>query len=646
MEERAGASKASTTTNANACDVSMNGGGGGGRAASVRSARSSRSSGEKDDSCATRTRFPSFAWRDERDLDDACLALMRGEISLGTERRRRAMRCGYGCCASERMREMGKGRGAPGEVDAFRRSDDDDDAAEGDGGDGERRETEGTAGSGTSSVPSDISDMMVESLVQSMNDGLRVKSPGEREFSLFVAGTGGASRLLMLVTSTLHKLKGVLICEVQAHASSVPRDELSLVRFTLSGWWESASVLEEEVLQRLSNAQLSTVAEDDARGSHVRAKRVRSSRAESDEIQRSGSLRMIDPGSHTTRSGSLSKDDLFDPASPRDDELGFGENAAVTSPSTSAFGRFTGEQVDIDKVDVLEELGSGAFGTLHRGTYPVQTAGGRVIMDVAIKCTLSGPDAPKTAAQDFYQEVNILRDLSHQNILGYIGSIVHEDKLCMVTELAQCGTVLKHLKENGPPSVALARNIAAGVARGMLYLHDEKNIMHRDLKADNILLTASMDVKICDFGLARAVPTHTSALTVETGSYRWMAPEVISHEPYNTKADVFSFGILLWEILSGGELPYAQLNPLQAAVAVVRQGVRPEIPRRSDELLTDLMQRCWKTMPSARPRFREINALLEAQTVADAEPTSTTARRKKKFFSNFFPSKRKTSQQQ
>lgn len=609
---------------------------GDGRAASVRSERSSRSSGEKEDSCATRTRFPSFAWRDERDLDDACLALMRAEISLGTDGRRR---CGYGCCASEKVREVDGGRGARGEADAFRSDD-----AEGNRDGGERGETEGTGGSGTSSVPSDISDMMVESLVQSMNDGLRVKSPGEREFSLFVAGTGGASRLLMLVTSTLHKLKGVLICEVQGHASSVPRDELSLVRFTLSGWWESASVLEEEVLQRLSNAQLSTVAEDDARGSHARAKRVRSSRAESDEIQRSGSLKTIDPGSHTTRSGSLSKDDSFDPASPRDDQLSFGENAAVNSPSTSAFGRFTGDQIDIDKVEVLEELGSGAFGTLHRGTYPVQTAGGRVIMDVAIKCTLSGPDAPKTAAQDFYQEVNILRDLSHQNILGYIGSIVHEDKLCMVTELAQRGTVLKHLKENGPPSVALARNITAGIARGMLYLHDEKNIMHRDLKADNILLTASMDVKICDFGLARAVPTHTSALTVETGSYRWMAPEVISHEPYNTKADVFSFGILLWEILSGGELPYAQLNPLQAAVAVVRQGVRPEIPRKSDELLTDLMQRCWKTMPSARPRFREINALLEAQqTVPEAEPT---ARRKKKFFSNFFPSKRKTSQQQ
>lgn len=626
MEERAG------TSNARCDDKSMSGGE---RAPSVRSARSSRSSGEKEDSsgCATRTRFPSFAWRDERDWDDACLALMRAEISLGTDGRRRAMRSGYGCCASEKI----------GEADALRSGV----AAEEERDEeGERGERGGTAGSGTSSVPSDISDMMVESLVQSMNDGLRVKSPGEREFSLFVAGTGGASRLLMLVTSTLHKLKGVLICEVQAHASSVPRDELSLVRFTLSGWWESASVLEEEVLQRLSNAQLSTVAEDDARGSRARAKRVRSSSVESDRIQRSESFTTVDPGSHTTRSGSLSKDDSFDPASPHDDKLGFGENAAVTSPSTSAFGMFSGEQIDLDKVEVLEELASGAFGTLHRGTYPVQTAGGRVIMDVAIKCTLSGPDAPKTAAQDFYQEVNILRNLSHQNILGYIGSLVHEDKLCMVTEFVQRGTVFKYLKENGPPSVALARNIAASVARGMLYLHDEKNIMHRDLKADNILLTASMDVKICDFGLARAVPTHTSALTVETGSYRWMAPEVISHEPYNTKADVFSFGILLWEILSGGELPYAHLNPLQAAVAVVRQGVRPEIPRKSDELLTDLMQRCWKTMPSARPRFREINALLEAQTVPEAEPMSTTARRKKKFFSNFFPSKRQTSRQQ
>jgi len=616
----------------NACDAAEDGT----RVArtSMRSAGSSRSS--KDSSgCATRTRFPGFAWRDEGELDDACLALMRAEICLGTGGRRRgAVTGGYGCCASEKTR--GEGR-AEEEAAGGRATTTRGDDAEEDNGGGER---EGTGGSGTSSVPSDISDMMVESLVRSMNDELRVKSPGEREFSLFVAGTGGASKLLMLVTSTLHKLKGVLICEVQAHASSVPRDELSLVRFTLSGWWESASVLEEEVLQRLSDAQLSTVAEDNACGSRARAKRVRSFRAESDEIQRSASFAKIAPGTHTSRSGSLSNDDSFDP-SPHNDELGFGENTAVTSPTTPDLSRF-GEQLDIDKIEVLEEWGSGAFGTLHRGTYPVQTAGGRVIMDVAIKCTSNGPDAPKTAVQDFYQEVNILRNLSHQNILGYVGSIVYEDKLCMVTELAQRGTVLNYLKENGPPSVALARSIATGVARGMLYMHDEKNTMHRDLKADNILLTASMDVKICDFGLARTVPTHISALTVETGSYRWMAPEVISHEPYNSKADVFSFGILLWEILAGGELPYAHLNPLQAAVAVVRQGIRPEIPRKSDELLTDLMQRCWKTLPSARPRFREINALLEAQTVPEAEPTKQS---KKKFFSNFFPAKRKTSRQ-
>nr|GME09893.1 serine/threonine-protein kinase STY17-like [Ipomoea batatas] len=99
-------------------------------------------------------------------------------------------------------------------------------------------------------------------------------------------------------------------------------------------------------------------------------------------------------------------------------------------------------------------------------------------------------------------------------------------------------------------------------------------------------------------------------MTSETGTYRWMAPEVIEHKPYNHKVDVFSFGIVLWELLTG-EIPYVFLTPLQAAIGVVQQGLRPNIPKHTHPKLAELLENCWHQDPTKRPEFSEILEILK-----------------------------------
>ncbi|MBA0710745.1 hypothetical protein Golax_010013, partial [Gossypium laxum] len=115
-------------------------------------------------------------------------------------------------------------------------------------------------------------------------------------------------------------------------------------------------------------------------------------------------------------------------------------------------------------------------------------------------------------------------------------------------------------------------------------------------------------VKVADFGVARFL-NQGGVMTAETGTYRWMAPEVINHQPYDQKADVFSFAVVLWELVTA-KVPYDTMTPLQAALGV-RQGLRPELPENAHPKLLDLMQRCWEAASDKRPSFSEITTELE-----------------------------------
>ncbi|OAY66563.1 Serine/threonine-protein kinase STY17 [Ananas comosus] len=183
--------------------------------------------------------------------------------------------------------------------------------------------------------------------------------------------------------------------------------------------------------------------------------------------------------------------------------------------------------------------------------------------------------------REFAQEVYIMRKVRHKNVVQFIGACTRPPILCIVTEFMRGGSVFDFLhNKKGVFQLPDVLRIATDVSKGMNYLH-HCNIIHRDLKTANLLMDENEVVKVADFGVAR-VKAQSGVMTAETGTYRWMAPE----------------------------LPYEDLTPLQAAVAVVQKGLRPTIPKDTHPKLAVLLEKCWQQDPALRPNFSDILEIL------------------------------------
>ncbi|XP_009408199.2 serine/threonine-protein kinase STY46 isoform X1 [Musa acuminata AAA Group] len=279
-------------------------------------------------------------------------------------------------------------------------------------------------------------------------------------------------------------------------------------------------------------------------------------------------------------------------------------------------------EIDFQLLKFGCKVASGSYGDLYRGTYCSQ--------DVAIK--ILKPERVNVDMQrEFAQEVFIMRKVRHKNVVQFIGACTKPPSLCIVTEFMSGGSVYDFLhKQKGVFKLPALLRVAIDVSKGMNYLH-QNNIIHRDLKAANLLMDENEVVKVADFGVAR-VKAESGVMTAETGTYRWMAPEVIEHKPYDHKADVFSFAIVMWELLTA-KLPYEYLTPLQAAVGVVQKGLRPTIPKNTHPKLAELLEKCWQQDPAVRPDFSEILETL--QLIAKEVRDESNDRRKEKSSGGF-----------
>ncbi|XVF32530.1 hypothetical protein REPUB_Repub17cG0090500 [Reevesia pubescens] len=286
-------------------------------------------------------------------------------------------------------------------------------------------------------------------------------------------------------------------------------------------------------------------------------------------------------------------------------------------------------EIDLAKLDIKHVLAHGTYGTVYRGVYDTQ--------DVAVKVLDWGEDGIATAAEaaslraSFRQEVAVWHKLDHPNVTKFIGASMGTSNLkiptkdesennnslpsracCVVVEYLPGGTLKNFLIRNRRKKLAfkVVVQIALDLSRGLSYLHSKK-IVHRDVKTENMLLDARRTLKIADFGVARVEAQNPRDMTGETGTLGYMAPEVLDGKPYNRKCDVYSFGICLWEIYCC-DMPYADLSFAEVSSAVVRQNLRPEIPRCCPSSFASIMRKCWDAQPERRPDMDEVVRLLEA----------------------------------
>lgn len=175
----------------------------------------------------------------------------------------------------------------------------------------------------------------------------------------------------------------------------------------------------------------------------------------------------------------------------------------------------------------------------------------------------------------------------------------------------ESGSLHDYLQRKGKLQTKVVIRLASNIAKGMQYLHSQ-GIIHMDLKTSNIFLDEDGTAVIGDFGSAR-FSNENQELRKDIGTYRWMAPEIFGDGAgkiiATPKSDVYSFGILVWELVSC-EVPYADYSPVQAAVAVVMNELRPQIPNDCYPPLKCIIQKCWSQKPIDRPSFSEILRML------------------------------------
>ena len=357
------------------------------------------------------------------------------------------------------------------------------------------------------------------------------------------------------------------------------------------------------------------------------------------------------PSSNQRPSSDEGSDISIPSGDPRKSIIHKRQNLTMSSDSATSLQ----SSINFEELQLQEIIGGGGFGQVWKATWRGTPVAVKVLTGSAQNAHI-----PKAVSEEFKAEINLLKGMRHPNICLYMGACLTPPNRAIITELAANGSAWDSLRlplmppyvaadgtprgswplrlylpshHGAPPSSAgskgprskfsapipprgtwpweLVKRVSCGAARGMAYLHSgNPPVLHRDLKSANLLLDESYTAKVCDFGLSR-LKAQARSMTANCGTVQWMAPEVLANRSYDEKADIYSFGIIVWELLTR-ECPYEGMTAIQCALAVLNRDKRPEIPKWCPPQLHALIKSCIKTEPSERPSFPQIILALDA----------------------------------
>uniref|UniRef100_A0A5F8GLH8 receptor protein-tyrosine kinase n=1 Tax=Monodelphis domestica TaxID=13616 RepID=A0A5F8GLH8_MONDO len=270
-------------------------------------------------------------------------------------------------------------------------------------------------------------------------------------------------------------------------------------------------------------------------------------------------------------------------------------------------------------------IGAGEFGEVFKGSLK---ASGKKEVPVAIKTLKAGYTEKQRV--DFLSEASIMGQFSHHNIIHLEGVVSKYKPMMIITEYMENGALDKFLREkDGEFCVIQLVGMLRGIASGMKYLAS-MNYVHRDLAARNILVNSQLVCKVSDFGLSRVLEDDPEATYTTSGGkipIRWTAPEAISYRKFTSASDVWSYGIVMWEVMSYGERPYWELSNHEVMKAI-NEGFRLPAPMDCPSAIYQLMMQCWLQERTRRPKFPDIVSILDKlirapeslKTLADFDP--------------------------
>ncbi|KAG4071699.1 hypothetical protein HA402_011853 [Bradysia odoriphaga] len=275
----------------------------------------------------------------------------------------------------------------------------------------------------------------------------------------------------------------------------------------------------------------------------------------------------------------------------------------IEKPVTEGLSHRTRDQWEIDRnsLKFVRKLGSGQFGDVWEGLWNNTTP-------VAIKTLKSGTMDPK----DFLAEAQIMKKLRHSKLIQLYAVCTVEEPIYIITELMKHGSLLEYLQGKGRNlNLAQLIDMAAQIAAGMAYL-ESQNYIHRDLAARNVLVADNNIVKIADFGLARLIKEDEYEARVGARfPIKWTAPEAANYSKFSIKSDVWSFGILLTELVTYGRIPYPGMTNAEVLTQVEHGYRMPCPPNCTSSALYEIMLECWHKDPMRRPTFETLQWKLE-----------------------------------